>query len=182
MSRYIAFLRAINVGGRTISMDILRHSFESLSFTHVESFIASGNIIFESRKIDKRCMEKEIEEQLRSILGYEVATFIRSDAELAEIASYSPFPQPLIEAAAAFNVAFTSEIVDEKSERKLMLLKTDIDDFQIHKREIYWLCRRKQSESKFSNAILEKTIGGQSTLRGINTIRKIADKYTHPSE
>jgi len=58
-----------------------------------------------------------------------------------------------------------------------MALATDIDSFSTHEREVYWLCKKKQSESKFSNAVLEKTLGIQSTLRGINTVRKMAEKY-----
>jgi len=46
-----------------------------------------------------------------------------------------------------------------------MTLKTDIDDFDVHGREVYWLCQKKQSESTFSNAVLEKTLGIQATLR-----------------
>jgi len=56
-------------------------------------------------------------------------------------------------------------------------LKTDIDDFHVHGREVYWLCLKKQSESKFSNVVLEKTLGMRSTMRGIKTIKKIAEKY-----
>jgi len=58
-----------------------------------------------------------------------------------------------------------------------MALKTDIDDFHVHQREIYWLCLKKQSDSTFSNVLLERKLGLQSTLRGLNTIRKIAAKY-----
>jgi len=58
-----------------------------------------------------------------------------------------------------------------------MALKSDIDDFHIHGREVYWLCLKKQSESKFSNAVLEKTLGRKSTLRGLNTVKKMAEKY-----
>jgi uncharacterized protein (DUF1697 family) len=60
-------------------------------------------------------------------------------------------------------------------------LTTDIDDFAIHKRQVYWLCRKKQSESTISNALLEKTLGVQSTLRGINTVRKLAARVAEPA-
>ena len=48
MTRYIAFLRAINVGGHTVKMAELKRLFEALGFTNVETFIASGNVIFDS--------------------------------------------------------------------------------------------------------------------------------------
>jgi len=47
MTRYVALLRAINVGGRTVKMDVLRKHFARMGFANVETFIASGNVIFE---------------------------------------------------------------------------------------------------------------------------------------
>jgi uncharacterized protein (DUF1697 family) len=58
-----------------------------------------------------------------------------------------------------------------------MNLQTDNDGFHVNGREVYWLCRKKQSESTFSNAVLEKTIGRSSTLRGMKTIQKLVEKY-----
>ncbi|MBI4675718.1 MAG: DUF1697 domain-containing protein [Chloroflexi bacterium] len=177
MSRYIAFLRAINVGGHTVKMEDLRRIFESLGFANVETFIASGNVVFETTAKNVKTQEKKIAHALRVALGYEVATFLRTDAEIAVIAAYRPFPQSQLDAAAALNVAFLADALDDASIQKLMALKSDIDDFHVHGREVYWLCRKKQSESTFSNAVLEKTIGRQATLRGVNTISKLAAKY-----
>ena len=177
MQKYIAFLRAINVGGHTVKMDRLQEIFESFGFTNVETFIASGNVIFETKSKDSTVLEKLIEQELKKALGFEVATFIRSGSELAGIADYKPFPKPQMDSATALNVAFLSEPLDDKSKKLLMALKSDIDDFHVHGREVYGLCMNKQSESKFSNAVLEKTLCRKSTLRGLNTVRKMAEKY-----
>ena len=80
MTRLIAFLRAINVGGHTVTMDKLRKEFEALGLMEVETFIASGNVIFTPRSLDVVALEKKIEARLRASLGYEVATFVRTDA------------------------------------------------------------------------------------------------------
>ena len=48
MTRYVAFLRAINVGGHVVKMEALRKLFESMGFQRVETYIASGNVIFDS--------------------------------------------------------------------------------------------------------------------------------------
>ena len=178
MPRYIAFLRAINVGGHTVKMDLLRHVFESLGFSNVETFIASGNIVFETTSKNAQILERKIENRLHEALGYEVATFIRTDAELAAVADYKPFSQSDLEGAVALNIAFLADRLDDKSKQKLMGLRTNIDDFHIHEREIYWLCRKKQSESKISNAVFEKALGQKSTLRGANTVKKLAAKYS----
>jgi uncharacterized protein (DUF1697 family) len=59
-----------------------------------------------------------------------------------------------------------------------MALQTEIDDFHIHGREVYWLCRKKQSESRFSNALFEKRLKFPATFRGMNTVRKLAARYS----
>jgi len=177
MSKYIAFLRAINVGGHNVKMDQLRQLFESLGFSNVETFIASGNLIFEAKAVNTKSLEKKIETCLYAALGYEVATFIRTETELAKIAKYRPFPQSQLDAAAALNVGFLVDPLDEAARQKLMALRTDIDDFHVHGREVYWLCKKKQSDSKVSNVVIEKTLGMKSTLRGVNTVNKMAEKY-----
>jgi uncharacterized protein (DUF1697 family) len=177
MSRNIAFLRAINVSGRNVKMDALRQIFESIGLTGVETFIASGNVIFDSSSEDTSLLESRIEQKLRETLGFDVATFIRGGAELAAIVKYQPFSPSQQELAAAFNIAFIKNPVDEQASQKLMALQNEIDAFHIHGREVYWLCRVKQSESTFSNAVLEKTLKVSATMRGANTIRKMAEKY-----
>lgn len=177
MKRYIAFLRAINISGHNLQMELLRQLFQDLGYAKVETFIASGNVIFETPIEDTLGLEQTIRTKLRDGLGYDVAVFIRTDQEVAAIAAYQPFSQAKMDAAVAFNVAFLSVSPDEQSNLKLMALISSIDDFHIYKREIYWICRKKQSESRFSNAVLEKTIGMQTSLRGINTIKKLSAKY-----
>ncbi len=177
MPRYIAFLRAINVGGHTVKMEKLRALFESLEFSRVETFIASGNVIFETKSGKAQALQKRIEALLRQSLGYEVATFIRTDAEVADIAHYKPFSDPEIRSAGALNVAFLAGPLPDEAEKALMRLKTDIDDFHVHGREVYWLCQKKQSESTFSNALFERTLKIQATFRGFNTVARLAAKY-----
>lgn len=177
MTRCIAFLRAINVGGHTVKMDYLRQLFELLGHSNVETFIASGNVLFKTNLKDNSALEKKIETKLHEALGYDVATFIRTDAELKVVANYKAFAQSQLDAATAFNVAFLKEPLDDESKRKVAALKTDIDDFHVHGRELYWLCKKKQSELTFSNAVLEKTLGKPSTIRGMTTVQKIAAKH-----
>ena|SRR5688572_683950 len=175
--RYIAFLRAINVGGHVVKMDVLRKLFESLGYSNVETFIASGNVVFETASRNTRAIEKAVEKTLHEKLGYEVHTFVRTCAELAAIATYEPFSPRALEQASAFVVGFLADPLDASSRKKLMALRTDVDDLHVNLREIYWLCRHKQSESTFSNALFEKALGVRSTFRGLNTVRRMAAKY-----
>jgi uncharacterized protein (DUF1697 family) len=93
VTRYVAFLRAINVGGHTVKMEALRRLFEGLRFAAVSTFIASGNVVFETDEGDPVALEQLIERALHVALGYEVATFLRTDAEVALVAAYAPFPE-----------------------------------------------------------------------------------------
>ena len=92
MSRYIAFLRAINVGGHVVKMELLRQLFTSFGFTGVQTFIASGNIIFDSPGQAPAALEAHIASGLQAALGYPVDAFIRTPAELAQVAAYPAFP------------------------------------------------------------------------------------------
>jgi uncharacterized protein (DUF1697 family) len=177
MARYVAFLRAINVGGHTVKMDALARAFEAMGFARVETFIASGNVIFDSRSADESKLVRTIEAALGRSLGYEVATFVRTLGELAAVAGREPFPRARLDEATAFVVGFLSAPLDPAARDRLMALRTDIDDFHVDRREIYWLCRHKQSESSFSNAVFEKAIGVRTTFRNTTTIRKMAAKY-----
>lgn len=178
MIRYIAFLRAINVGGHTVKMDRLRTLFADLGFSGVESFIASGNVIFETAEKNAQPLEKKIEKHLRESLGYEVATFLRTAPELAAIARYEAFPAAELEADGnMLYVGFLAVSPEERARQALLDLRTDIDEFHVHERELYWLCRKKFSESKVSGALIEKRAGMPVTLRNVTTVRKIAAKH-----
>lgn len=178
MIRYVAFLRAINVGGHIVKMDRLRDLFAALGFSNVETFIASGNVIFEAQDKDAQALERKIEAHLRTSLGYEVATFLRSAPELAAVAQCQPFPAAELEAEGnMLYIGFLPAPPDDEARQRLLALRTEIDEFHVHEREIYWLCRKKFSESKVSGAMIEKRAGMPATLRNSTTVRKIAAKY-----
>ncbi|RYD71538.1 MAG: DUF1697 domain-containing protein [Verrucomicrobiaceae bacterium] len=182
LPRYIAFLRAINVGGRTVKMESLARLFRELEFQAVETFIASGNVIFTSSCEDPRKLESLIEEHLQRSLGFEVKTFLRTTAEVAAIARCEAIASLRRESAIAVNVAFLTEPLNPDAEVTLMALRTEIDDFHVRGREVYWLCQKKQSESKFSNAVFEKALKVRATFRGLNTVWRLAERYANPEK
>ena len=172
-----AFLRAINVGGRNVAMAELRRVFERLGLKEVETFIASGNVVFKSDAQDLRALELVVEEGLRKSLGYEVATFLRSEEELAAIAKYEPFPKSHLRKATALNVGFLAEPSGPAAKKLIAAFKSEVDDFEVRGREVYWLSQAKQSESKFNNVRFEKALQARATWRGINTVRRLAGKF-----
>ena len=119
MPRYITFLRAINVGGHIVKMEYLETLFEELGFSNVETFIASGNVIFESSSKDTKALEQTIEKHLLEKLGYAVTTFIRTDLQVSEIASYKPFNEKLLRVVRPGTTVVAPKARSRSSERRL---------------------------------------------------------------
>ena len=86
MPRCVAFLRAVNVGGRNVKMDALRGAFEALGVTRVETSIASGNVVFEPRARDLAALARKVEAQLNGSFGFEIHTLIRTAEALRRVA------------------------------------------------------------------------------------------------
>ena len=177
VQRYIAFLRAINVGGRNVTMNELRSLFVDLGFKEVESFIASGNLIFQSNSSSLTTLQEKIEARLLSALGYEVKTFLRTVPEVIAIARYEAFKPAQMKTAAALNVAFLADPLKKPAATSIMALRTELDDFHVNGREVYWLCRTRQSDSAFSNVRFEKLLNTRATWRNVNTVVRLAKKY-----
>jgi len=176
MPRHIAFLRAINVGGHVVKMDRLRRLFEELGHSRVETFIASGNVIFEAPSRNSAALERAIARGLEEALGYAVAAFIRSPEELAAVGRYRPFPEAGAGGTTLY-VGFLSETPAAPAIRGLRDLSTGGDALRVHGRELYWRIRGGFSDSKLSGAKLERLLGGQATFRNVTTVTKLAAKY-----
>ncbi len=168
--RYIAFLRAINVGGHVVKMDHLRRLFDDMGFANAETFIASGNVIFESRSADAAALETRIERHLEKALGYEVGTFVRSCAELASVVAVAPAGPSRI------HVVFLKSAVDKAIRQKLLAFRSEDDDFHYGKRELYWVTRGSFSQSPVA-VPLGKLVGTIGTMRSLTTVHKLAAKY-----
>lgn len=179
MPRYFAFLRAINVGGHNVKMEALRGLFEDLGFANVETFIASGNVIFETRAKNAAALEKKIEARLQAALGYAVAAFLRAPAELAQAAARQPFPGGVGEAD-SLGIAFVHTPPAPQAVGKLLAHASPMDEFAVRGREVYWLCYGKISQSDFSGAKMEKALGQPATMRFVSTLNKLVEKYGDP--
>jgi uncharacterized protein (DUF1697 family) len=175
LTRYVAFLRAINVGGHVVKMDHLRSLFEALGFSGIRTFIASGNVLFDSAARDAAALETRIAGHLELALGYEVATFVRSGLEVKRIAERVPFPAAATAAAGArVYIGLFPTPLGPAARKTVLTFRTDVDDFHAEQRELYWLCRVPMLESAVSYARLEKALGHRGTFRNANTIRRIA--------
>lgn len=176
--RYVAFLRAVNVGGhQVVKMADLRILFESAGFADVDTYIQSGNVIFESPERKAAVLEVKIEHELRRVLKYAVTTFLRPVPDVVKIAERAPFGTIDEAAGERLYVAFLREAPSAEAGSRLMALGNNVDEFHLHRREVYWLQRRQRGVSRFSSATLEKTLEVPVTVRNQATITSIAAKY-----
>jgi uncharacterized protein (DUF1697 family) len=149
VARYVAFLRAINVGGHTVKMTDLRRSFEGAGFTDVATHIASGNVVFETPARRTAAMESRIESALQANLGYRVDTFVRTVAQLAAIAAHRPFDRLDVEAKGwRLFIVFLGRPLGAEQTDRLTAVDSDLDAFEVRGREVYWLVRGRYSDSR----------------------------------
>lgn len=178
MPKYIAFLRAINVGGHTVKMDHLKNLFEKMGFVNVETFIASGNVVFETKSKSVDTIKKKIEIELNKQLGYEVVTFIRTTEELKDIFSYKPFKESeLSNLNNTLYVGFLDSTPSKENQNKVYAMQDSANEFHFRNNELYWLCRKNFIDSGIDGKKLEKALGMQTTIRNSTTIRKMVDKF-----
>ncbi|MEP6999158.1 MAG: DUF1697 domain-containing protein [bacterium] len=173
MTRYVAFLRAINVGGHTVKMDHLRALFDELRLGNVETFIASGNVLFDSSSKSIATLEARIERHLAQALGYEVATFIRPLDSLATVVESHPF-NCFEQDGHALSIGFLKVPCDAERSGRLASLQDGYDEFHLREREVYWLCHGRMSDSRVWGTVLDRALGAPVTFRNITTVRKLA--------
>jgi uncharacterized protein (DUF1697 family) len=177
MSRSVAFLRAINVGGRTVRMDRLKTIFEGAGLADVATFIASGNVLFDSGRSRAKSLEPKLERHLKDALGYDVETFIRTGAELERIAACDPFPEEEPKAGGpTLYVAFMRSPISPSAQRDVAALSCDTDQLVVVGAQTFWLCRGRSSDSAISGSVLEKLTGSRLTVRNINTVNRLLDR------
>jgi len=174
MTKYVAFLRAINVGGHTIiKMTDLKQIFEACGLESVQTYIQSGNVIFESDEDDTVVLENRIASQVENFTGFKTQLFVRTIREVQSIAKKSPFTAKADETV---HVAFLKEKPDKKKQESLLSFRSDADDFAVKGREVYNL-RYEREKSIFSNNFIEKILKMPGTTRNMTVIKKIAEKY-----
>ena len=170
--RYVAFLRAVNVGGRRVSMDRLRAAFEELGFEHVSTYIASGNVVFEAsgRAAD---LERAIEAKLEQALGFEVTTFVRRANEVRHAASEKPFGK--VPAEKTHMVAFLRRKPTAAKRKAIEEQSTPSDRLVVDGREVHWLIEGRMMDSELKPKDWD-VLGQPTTTRNTTMLAKLAEK------
>jgi uncharacterized protein (DUF1697 family) len=178
MSRYVAFLRGMNLGGRRIKNEELRRHFEEIGFEEVATFRASGNVIFSATKRETESkLAARVEKELDARLGYDVPVFLRGIDEVAAIAGQKPFtPNQIDKSKGKLQVSMLKKKPTEAAKKKALALATNEDLLAIEGRELYWLPSGGISESDLDLKALDRALG-PGTIRTMGTIEQIASKY-----
>lgn len=171
MPLQVAFLRAINVGNRRVSMDRLREPFAALGYDDVATFIASGNVIFRAggRAAD---VERDVETALRAALGFDVVAFVRPASALDRVVQDRPFDG----AVDSVHVGFLKKAATAPARDALAALSTATDTVASKGREVYWLARGGMGRATVSGAAIEKAVGQPTTFRSLKMLTRLQAK------
>lgn len=160
-------------------MDYLKKLFEQMSLEKVETFIASGNVVFESKSKNVDSIKKKIETELEKSLGYKVATFIRATNELKIISEYKAFKDSdLNNENNTLYIGFLDSTPSKENQNKVNALQDAANEFHFNNKELYWLCRKNFSDSGITGKTLETALRIETTIRNSTTIKKMAAKFS----
>ncbi|OAB44326.1 DUF1697 domain-containing protein [Paenibacillus glacialis] len=177
MKTYIAFLRGINVGGKNmIKMAVLKQLFETMGFQRVQTYIQSGNVLFQSNDLEGT-LRSQIEQEIETIVGFAVNVVLRTAVELERIIGNCPFSEGAVAEAEASSVGeslYVSLMVEapvQESVDRLSIYASPNEQYCVEGREVYLLFGNSVRNSKLSNNLHK--LGGPATVRNWKTLSKL---------
>ncbi len=172
-STYIALLRGINVGGHNVKMDRLRELFGELGFDHVRSYIQTGNVFFESTETDKAALRTTIERHLRAVLGYEVATCLRTVEDLEQLLIRDPFHGIVVTPEIRLAVTFLAEPAAVTLSVPYLTPNGAYELIGMTPTELFVVWHLRDGRPGNSYGLLEKQLSVPTTTRFWHTTAKI---------
>jgi uncharacterized protein (DUF1697 family) len=174
LMRYVALLRGINVGGKSlVRMADLKECVEQLGYDDVSTFIASGNVLFESPKKAPR-LESELEGSLEKRFGLPIAVVVRSRAELGRVVRTIPSGW-IGDDSLRVNVAFLRRKLDGRKLARELEPRDGVDELVATKSALIWATRR----DALTRSGMQKLVGGAAykdlTVRNLNTTLKLQE-------
>ncbi len=169
MTTYVAMLRGVNVGGNTLKMEWLRQACEALGLRDVQTYVQSGNIVFETSLGVSRLaqtLKTTIDAQTRQ----PVTVVVRTAAELAKVIAANPFLKQKGVDPAKLHVTFLDKASAKPPLERLDALAGKRDEYRLSGREIYLHCPINYGETKLSNAAIEKALAASATTRNWKTV------------
>jgi uncharacterized protein (DUF1697 family) len=171
MQTYISMLRGINVSGqKQIRMTGLQSLYESLGLVNVQTYVQSGNVVFDSTEQDASKLRKSIETQIEATFGFAVPVLMRSADDFRRIIENHPFAQ---EDSARVLVTFLYERPDQTKLDDLSTYNDKVDQFALGEQEIFLFCPGGYGKTKLSNTFFEKKLGVIATTRNWKTVNAL---------
>ena len=175
MPTYVALLRGINVGGHNrVRMADLRALLEGLGYADVRTLLQSGNAVFSASTRSPATVERQVQAAITAELGLTVRVLVRTASRLAEVLAADPLGDRATDHS-RYMVVFL-----EKRLTAAALSDIDPDPYAPEEltaagSEVYlWLPEGVQ-DSRLVRALTDKRLGGTSTMRNWNTVRKLAE-------
>ena len=171
MNTYISMLRGINVGGqKKVRMPKLKSLYESLGFANIETYVQSGNVVFNSEEKDNEKLTKSIEEQIEKTFGFAVPVLMRSADDLQRVIENHPFKD---EEPVRVLVTFLYQQPDQAKLDDLNRYEDKVDKFAIGAQEIFLFCPGGYGRTKLSNTFFENKLGVVATTRNWKTVNTL---------
>lgn len=173
--RYVALLRAVNVGGHSIiRMADLVKLFESLDFENVSTYIQSGNVLFETGEADREGLAGRIEDALFVAVGREVRVFVLTGSELDAAASHNPFLPALEDPDQKCVLVFLSHEPEPQRAERLMSMQGEEYRFGLWDKVFYYTYHKKDAMTR-RTIDFEKILGVSGTSRAWKVVERLRD-------
>ena len=173
MKTYIALLRGINVGGhKKILMADLRNLLEKSNFKNIQTYIQSGNVVFQSSIDDISSIENSIKDQLLKKYGFEVPVIVKAKQEFNSIFIDCPFSE-----VKKKNSYFMLLLTEPREDliKEISLIKYPNEEFYITKKCIYIYYTTGYKNAKCGNNFFEKKLKVTATARNYKTMMKLIE-------
>lgn len=174
--KYVALLRGINVGGNNvIRMAALRMAFEALGFTKVSTFIASGNVVFETKRTSRTTLTADIEDALSETFGYESKIVLLSADDLAAVLADVPAGFGTEPDRYRYDVIFVKPPLTPRMALPEVDLAPGVDDVEAGTHALYFRRLEAQVTRSRISKIVGKPVYKSMTIRNWNTTRRLAE-------
>lgn len=170
----IALLRGINVGGhRKIKMADLKAMFAGMGFGAVQTYIQSGNVIFQATEPEQP-LRQRIEQQIEVVFGFPVTVALRTTDEWARIIADCPYTPDALKEDESLYVALLADTPSQAGIERMLASNAAPDEFHILGREVYLLYRQSMRDTQLTNYLLENRLGVAATSRNWRTMTALA--------
>jgi uncharacterized protein (DUF1697 family) len=173
-------LRGVNLGPhKRVKMDQLRALYESLGLRNPQTYIQSGNVVFETGERSLVTLRKRIEEGIESTFGFPTHVILRTTADMREVVDRNPFAQRKDIDHAKLLVTFLASEPGTEGRGKFLAIKADPEELRINGRELYIYYPNGMGRSKLSPAVIERALKIPGTGRNWNSVVKLLEMAEH---